>query len=76
MTRPRSEEWLTRERVLVIVLAGVTVLVGWLCWQLAKPFVPALTWALVLAVLAHPMHERLLARLKRPSLSAALAVIG
>ncbi|MBC7977981.1 MAG: AI-2E family transporter, partial [Myxococcales bacterium] len=42
-----------------------------------KPFVPAITWALVLAVLAHPLHERILAVLRKwPSISAALAVIA
>jgi predicted PurR-regulated permease PerM len=72
----RDDHWLTRERVLVLVLAGATVLVGWLCWQLIKPFVPAITWALVLAVLAHPLHERLLAWVRLPSLAAGLAVVA
>ena len=76
MPARRTDKWLTRERVLVLVLAGVTVLVGWLCWRLVQPFVPAITWALVLAVLAHPLHERLVDLLKRPSLSAALAVVA
>ena len=75
MVSRRNDEWLTRERLLVLVLAGATVLVAWLCWQLVKPFVPSITWALVLAVLAHPMHERIAAKLKRPSVSAALAVV-
>lgn len=75
MASRRNDEWLTRERLLVLVLAGATVLVGWLCWYLVKPFVPSITWALVLAVLAHPMHERIVAKLKWPSGSAALAVV-
>jgi predicted PurR-regulated permease PerM len=75
MANRRNDEWLTRERLLVLVLAGATVLVGWLCWQLVKPFVASMTWALVLAVLAHPIHERIVAKVKRPSLSAALAVV-
>jgi predicted PurR-regulated permease PerM len=71
----RNDEWLTRERLLVLVLAGASVVVGWLCWYLVKPFVPSLTWALVLAVLAHPLHERIVVRVKRPSVSAAIAVV-
>jgi predicted PurR-regulated permease PerM len=71
----RNDEWLMRERLLVLVLAGATVVVGWLCWHLIKPFVPSLTWALVLAVLAHPLHEWIVAKLKWPSVSAALAVV-
>ncbi len=76
MATRRTDNWLTRERLLVLVLAGATVLVGWLCWRLVQPFVPAITWALVLAVLAHPLHERIAGRLKRPSIAAALAVIA
>ena len=52
-TRPDAP-WLIRERLLMLVLLGASVVVGWLCWQLVKPFVPAITWALVLTVLAHP----------------------
>lgn len=76
MATRRNDHWLTRERILVLVLAGATLLVGWLCWQLVKPFIPALTWALVLAILAHPLHERFLARLRLPSLAAGLAVVA
>ncbi len=71
----RNDEWLTRERLLVLVLAGATVLIGWLGWHLVQPFVPAITWALVLAVIAHPLHERIVAKLEWPSLSAGLAVV-
>ena len=39
MASRRNDEWLTRERLLVLVLAGASVLVGWLCWHLVKPFV-------------------------------------
>jgi predicted PurR-regulated permease PerM len=71
----RSDGWMTRERLLVLTLAGVTILVGWLCWRVVEPFVPAITWALVLAVIAHPLHEQILRRVKWPSTSAALAVL-
>lgn len=77
MTTQTNDTWLTRERLLLLVLLAGSGIVGWLCWLLVKPFVPAITWALVLAVLAHPLHERMLATFKRwPSLSAALAVIA
>ena len=70
------DAWLTRERVLVLVLAIVTLLVGVLGFRLVQPFVPAITWALVLAVMANPMHEALLRRLRRPWLAAILAAIA
>ena len=75
MAARNQEQWLTRERVLVIVLVAASVLVGWLCWMVVHPFVPALTWAVVLAVIAHPLHERLSARMPRwPNAAAGLAV--
>ena len=59
----------------MLVLAGATLVVGWLCWMLVKPFVPSLAWALVLAILAHPLHEWLTARVRWPSVAAGLAVV-
>lgn len=72
----RHDDWLTRERILAVVLVAVSVLVGWLCWRMVEPFVPALTWAVVLAVIAHPVHERIAARLPWPGVAAALAVVA
>lgn len=70
------DQLVTRERVLVAVLVAVTVLVLWLCWLMTEPFVPALTWAVVLAVIAHPWHERILARMPRwPNAAAIIAVV-
>jgi predicted PurR-regulated permease PerM len=70
-----TETWLTRERVLVLVLALATILVAYLVWRLVQPFVPPITWAIVLAVLAHPMHERLKRHVRWPSVAAGLAVV-
>ena len=76
MTARNRDQPLTRERILVIVLVAASVLVGWLCWLLVQPFVPALTWAVVLAVIAHPLHKRLLARMpKWPNTAATLALV-
>jgi predicted PurR-regulated permease PerM len=75
MSAKYRDQLLTRERILVVVLIGASVLVGWLCWLLVVPFVPALTWAVVLAVIAHPLHERLLDRMPSwPNLAASLAL--
>jgi len=76
MTAKYRDQLLTRERILVIVLIAASVLVGWLCWLLVVPFVPAVTWAVVLAVIAHPLHERLLARMPSwPNAAASLALV-
>ena len=59
-----NDYWLMRERPLLLVLVGATLVVSGRCWWLVYPLVPAITGALVLAMLAHPLHERILARFK------------
>lgn len=66
--------WLSRERALVFVLVAATALAFYLCYRLARPFLPALAWALALAVVAHPLHEWLARRVKNANLAAGLAV--
>ncbi len=60
--------------MLVLVLGAVTVLLLWLCYRLAQPFLPALAWAVALAVVAHPVHAWFERRFKKPGLAAGLAV--
>ncbi|HYG82235.1 MAG TPA: AI-2E family transporter [Pyrinomonadaceae bacterium] len=65
-----------RARAATLVLVAITALTLFVCFALARPFVPALTWALTLAVVARPLYDRVARRLNnRPNLSAALVVI-
>jgi predicted PurR-regulated permease PerM len=74
---PSNEHgWLTRARVLALFLIVITAGVFYLCYRLTVPFIPALTWALALAVIAYPLHEWLRRRLKNRSLVAALTVVA
>ena len=41
------------------VLLFLTGIALYLCWLLARPFLAGITWALALAVVAHPLHLRL-----------------
>ena len=43
--------------IYVLALLAATALVLYLCYLMALPFVPALTWALALAVLFMPVHR-------------------
>jgi predicted PurR-regulated permease PerM len=56
-TRRRGDR--TRRRVRLAALVGLTVLGLVLCGFLAYPFLPALAWAVALAVMAFPIHARL-----------------
>lgn len=60
-------------RALVLIVATGAAVYG--CFRLAEPFLAALAWALALAVLFAPLHRRLEAKLKRPNLAAAIALI-
>lgn len=73
---PPSDEsgWLSREKGSALVLITATALAIYVCYRLARPFLPAITWALTLAVVAHPLYKRIAMRVKRPSIAAALSV--
>jgi predicted PurR-regulated permease PerM len=71
---PGGTRWLTRERLLTLALAGVTVVALYLCYRIALPFIPALTWALALAIVARPVHRWIAERVANADLAAGLAV--
>src|SRR4051794_7018326 len=55
-----------------LVLTGC--LIG-LCLLLAYPFLPAITWAIALAIIAWPLHAWLSRHFVRPWLSAGLTTL-
>ena len=64
-----------RRQAHVLVLMSATVLGLYLCYRMALPFVPALTWALALAVLFMPVHRWLKSTVTRSNLAAAVSVL-
>ena len=72
----QGDAWFTPERVTLSVLAAATAIVFYLCYRLVEPFVPALAWALAIAVVAYPFHAWLERRLKYKSLVAGLTVLA
>lgn len=67
--------WLSRERVLALVLFVATGVAVYLCYRLSRPFLPALAWDLALAVIAHPLHDWLEHRLHLTNLAAGIAMV-
>ena len=65
---------LTRERLTTLVLLALTVIALYLCYLIAKPFLPALTWALALGVVARPMHHWIARKIPYRNLAAAASV--
>ena len=72
-SHPPARGWLTRRRTSALSLMVATLLVFYLCWRIAQPFVPALAWAVALAILGTGLHRWLLRRLHHPAASAGLA---
>lgn len=55
------------------MLAGLTAIALFLCWQMVAPFLPAFAWALALSVAVHPLRSRLMGHLPR-TMTAILTV--
>ncbi len=65
----------SRSRLRVYVLLAITVAGLVVCSLLLLPFLPALTWAMALAILFAPAHRWVEARVRRPNLAAATSVL-
>jgi predicted PurR-regulated permease PerM len=66
----------SRVRVPTLVFAGLTVLLFAAAVFVSFSFIAPLTWALMLAVLAQPVHRWIAARLPRPAIAAGLSVLA
>lgn len=76
MNTERSGEWGSRRQIHVLALMAITAQGLYLCYLMVLPFVPALTWALALAVLFMPVQRWLESMVKHPNLAASVCVLG
>lgn len=58
-----------------LVLIATTAVGIYLCYLLAEPFLPALTWAIALSVLFAPFQRWLESKIRHPGLAAIIAVV-
>lgn len=70
-----QEDWGSRAHVHTLVMLAITLIALYLCFRMLMPFVSAVAWALGLAVLVLPLHQRLEARIKSVNLVAAISVL-
>lgn len=70
-----ANDWGSRSHVQTLVLMVATACGIYLCYLLTLPFLPALAWALALAVLFMPFQRWLESKLKRPGLAAFISVM-
>jgi predicted PurR-regulated permease PerM len=70
------------ERFGELLFYGVVILVGYLAYQVASPFLGPLAWASILALTLYPLHRRLEARFGpskaalASTLAAAVLIVG
>lgn len=70
-----EEGVLTRERVSALALGVATVVAVYVSYLLLSPFLPSLAWALTFAVVAAPLYDFILRRVKKRSLAALISVV-
>ena len=75
MNTENTSDWGSRRHLHVLELMAATALGIYLCYRMALPFVPALTWALALAVLFMPVHRWLESTVKHSNLAASVSVL-
>ncbi|OGV79540.1 MAG: hypothetical protein A3K19_02605 [Lentisphaerae bacterium RIFOXYB12_FULL_65_16] len=74
-TAPVPDGLGSRRHSRTLVLTAATALGIYLCYRLALPFLPALVWALALAVMFTPFQRWVESKVKRPNLAAAISVL-
>jgi predicted PurR-regulated permease PerM len=75
MAKPPENEWETAGHERTLVVLGCTVAGVYLCYRMALPFLPVLTWAFALAVVFAPFQRWLESKFKRPGAAALVAVL-
>jgi predicted PurR-regulated permease PerM len=73
--RNHVQGWFSRERLLTITLALVSLITFYVCYLITLPFLPALAWALALAIVGHPVHAWLSRKLPNENIAAVITVM-
>jgi predicted PurR-regulated permease PerM len=68
----RDDGWLSRERMAAFALLAATLVGIYVCFRLAEPFLPALTWAVTLAIAGAPLHRWIARHSHRPGVAAGI----
>ena len=64
-----------KQRMNLLLFYAIILLLGYLGYQIAQPFLVPLVWAGILALCAQPLHRRLAAKFN-PSLAAILSAVA
>jgi predicted PurR-regulated permease PerM len=69
----RTEHPIRADWPRVAALAVLTAVGVYLCYRIALPFLPGVTWAVALAVIGLPLHRRVTRAVTNPNWAAALS---
>ncbi len=72
---PVETGMLSRHQAPTLLLSIATGIAFYLCYEMISPFMAAIGWALVLAVVAHPLYLWLADRIQNESVAATVAVL-
>jgi predicted PurR-regulated permease PerM len=70
-----QQNYFTRERLLTLVLGGATLIALYVCYQLVKPFIPPMAFALALAVATQLPYNWIRSRMPNDAAAAAVAIV-
>lgn len=70
-----ASDWSSPAHINSLALMALTVGGLYLCYRMAAPFLPALAWALALALLLVPLQRWLEPRLRSPGIAAGVLVL-
>ena len=65
----------SRSRLRAYILVAITLAGLFICFLLTAPFLPALTWAVALAILFAPAHNWVETKVKAPNFASAISVL-
>jgi len=71
---PAEAVWETQNHVHAVVMTAVTILGIYLCYRMAMPFLPAIVWAVALAVLFAPAQRWLETKVRHANVAALTCV--
>jgi predicted PurR-regulated permease PerM len=71
----RTENSWVRKRIGVAFLVCLTGVAVYFCFIIARPFLPSILWALIIAIPFHPVHERLHRVIRNRSAAALVSIV-
>jgi len=72
---PVTSEWGSKSHIHTLLMMTATAFGVYLCYRMASPFLPAIAWALALAVVFTRFQRWLESKIKPVSLAAAISVL-